>query len=315
MKKILEKIFSVKNNKNRTHKVITILGIKINIRKKSSELHDMLEYIYIYNNKRQEEILLLLQSISKKIAITEEILLLLQSISKKLAMPEEIWQYKNVKFYVPYYPLDFLQKHIVDNNEFFEEDILKSLDKYIPDDAVILDIGANIGNHTLYWNLASSKHVFKVYCFEPVPDTFKILEKNIKINRLQDKVQLYNVGLNDCEAAAEFKTYKLENIGSTHLVANEQKKDGEMKLCRLDDFKFPENHIDFVKIDVEDMEIPCLKGAINTLKKYKPTIFIESQYENITEVKKILESIGYELLEEYPHKNWLFKIIQNKSVK
>ncbi len=291
MKKILQKIFSVKNSENSLYKIIMIFGVKIKLRKKHSKINlNQISEMIGENNKKQDEIIKCLLA-----------------IGKKLAMPEGVYQYKNVKFYVPYYPFDFIQKHIVDNNEFFEEDILRSLDEYIPDNAVILDIGANIGNHTLYWNLASDKKVSRVHCFEPVLDTFKILENNIEINNLKDKVKLYNVGLNDCSACAEFLTYRLANIGDTHLIANEQKQDGEMKLCKLDDINLQENRIDFVKIDVEDMEVACLRGAMNTLEKYKPIIFIESEYENINEVRNILESIGYKLFKEYPHKNWLFK--------
>ena len=225
----------------------------------------------------------------------------LNSIKLKLSMVDNIWQNKYAKFYVPYYPIDFIQRHIVESNEFFEEVILRDLDKYIKDNAIILDIGANIGNHTLYWLLASKKKIERVHSFEPVLDTFNILVKNIEINNLSGKVKLYNIGLNDCSANATCSTYRRQNIGDTHLKVGE----GNIILKSLDSIDLNEERIDFLKIDVEDMEIPMLKGSVNTLKKYKPVIFIESQYKNINEVKNILENIGYSLIKEY-HQNILY---------
>lgn len=239
-----------------------------------------------------------------------EILIHLSNIEKKLAMPDNIWQTKNAKFFVPYYPIDIIQRVIVNNNSFFEYDILVKLDNYITDNAVILDIGANIGNHSLYWAKASSKKVRRIYAFEPVQDTFNILKKNVEINNLEDTIKLYNVGLSDKSSKATYMTYNRANIGDTHLIENQE---GDMELKRLDDIDFSETKIDFVKIDVESMEIPLLKGAKQTLLKYKPSyIFIESEYQ-IKEVTSILNECGYEKYEDYPEQNWLFKLKEGEK--
>ncbi len=239
-----------------------------------------------------------------------EILEHLSNLEKKLSMPDNIWQTKNAKFYVPYYPIDIIQRIIVNNNSFFEYDILIRLDNYLKDDAVILDIGANIGNHSLYWAKASSKKIKKIYAFEPVQDTFNILKKNVEINNLENTIELYNIGLSDKSSKATYMTYNRANIGDTHLVENET---GDMELKRLDDIDFPESKIDFVKIDVESMEIPLLKGAKQTLLKYKPSfIFIESEYQ-INEVTSLLAECGYEKYEDYPCQNWLFKLKEQEK--
>lgn len=273
---------------------------------------------HLMNNEKKKETLCcgFLNKIfkpSKKTDINSsnnEILEHLSNIEKKLSMPDNIWQTKNAKFYVPYYPVDIIQMVIVNNNSFFEYDILVRLDNYLKDEAVILDIGANIGNHSLYWAKASSKKVKKIYAFEPVQDTFNILKKNVKINNLENTIELYNIGLSDKSSKATYMTYNRANIGDTHLVENET---GDMELKRLDDIDFQESKIDFVKIDVESMEIPLLKGAKQTLLKYKPSyIFIESEYQ-INEVTSLLAECGYEKYEDYPQQNWLFKLKEQEK--
>ena len=59
-------------------------------------------------------------------------------------MPDSVFQFNDVVFYVPYYPIDLIQRHIVNTKTFFEQEILVSLDRYIPENSVIFDIGANI---------------------------------------------------------------------------------------------------------------------------------------------------------------------------
>ena len=72
-------------------------------------------------------------------------------------MKDDIFRVKNVQFYLPNYPADYVQSEIADKSGFYEQNELELFDKYLPENAVILDIGANIGNHTLYWLTTSPK--------------------------------------------------------------------------------------------------------------------------------------------------------------
>ena len=201
----------------------------------------------------------------------------------------------------------------MDSRDFFEAYLLKELDNYIPKDGVILDIGANIGNHSLYW--AKKKLAHKIFAFEPMLSTYQILLRNVQINHLENKVFTYNIGLSDTESNAELNTYifsnpdikfSLESIGSAALSKSDE---GEMKLQALDSLPFINEleRIDFVKIDVEGFECNVLKGAEKTLRKFKPIIFIESFPQNHIEVNSILTSFGYDMVKQFDDINYLYK--------
>lgn len=226
---------------------------------------------------------------------------LLRQMLTKMSMPDNIWRNGNALFYVPNYPLDGIQRHIVDCKEYFENDLLNQLAEILPKDAVIMDIGANIGNHTLYW--AIENHAKKIYSFEPIAQTFAILAKNIEINHLQNIVQAYNFGLSDQTSKARITSFNSANIGATTLA---QSDTGNIELRALDDLDIREDKIDLMKIDVEGHEIFALRGAQKTIRKYKPLIFIEIFDENKSKVFKFFDDLGYVKEREFECDNFLF---------
>ena len=228
-----------------------------------------------------------------------------QIITKLSIMKDNLWRINNCVFYVPNYPLDSIQSAIVDTNNFYDIDTLQELDEYIPDNAVICDIGSNIGNHTLYWALKRNARF--IYAFEPIPSTYEILEKNIQLNYLQNVVTSYNFGLSNKEINASITLYNGSNIGATFI---HQASDGHLKLKTLDSLSL-DKKIDLLKIDVEGHEIEALQGSIETIKLYKPSIFVESFGENIEKIKQILLPLEYRLVKEFNGENYLF-INQNK---
>lgn len=281
----IQKIFSVRNeiSKKKKYKVLTILGIKMKFKMANIVDKASTTPLPLPSQKDKYE-------------------LLLQQIANKLAMKDNIWQINKTKFYTPLYPVDFIQKHLVDKNEFFEQHLLKELDQYLPEDAIILDLGANIGNHTLYWLTASTKNINKVYSFEPVKETFDILQKNIELNNLQDRVNIYNVGLYDKETNAEIAKFDMNNIGGTSL----KEGNGDLILKRLDDIQIDEAHIDFMKIDVENLELQLLKGGVQLINKFKPTIFIESWPDFYSKVNDFLIKNGYKKIKNFDSHNYLY---------
>lgn len=219
-----------------------------------------------------------------------------------LSMPsDKIVNINLAKFYVPNYPTDLIQSEIVDNGTFFEIDLLKELQPYIKKNAVILDIGANIGNHSVYWAVKTDAK--RIYSFEPVKDFFKILQKNVEINNLNNKIKIFNIGLSDKKINGSISFYDRTNIGGTHV---KQDPNGNLLLDKLDNIKIEENAVDFVKIDVEGHELKVLQGARETLLKYRPTIFIETFPDKKLEVHEYLTNLGYHLEKSFAGSNYLY---------
>lgn len=223
-----------------------------------------------------------------------------EQLSRKLSMQDDIWQVNNVKFYVPNYPADFIQSVIVDENAFYEQGVLDDLAQYLPESAVICDIGTNIGNHTLYW--LKVQRVRFVYCFEPRPETYRILEKNIVLNNLTNSTKCFNIALSDKYAKLSTRLFNNNNIGGN---AYREDVGGDIESTPLDDIVINDK-IDFMKIDVEGMEGAVLKGAQKRIQQDKPLIFIETFADNYEQIHEALANMGYALKKKYPYSNYLY---------
>jgi FkbM family methyltransferase len=217
-----------------------------------------------------------------------------------------------IKLYCPFYPWDVIQRHIVNTSSFFESDILTNLEKYIPTNSVILDVGANIGNHSIFWATIGKASV--VHAFEPVPETYKILCKNIEINSISKVVTPHNIGLGKKQSAAVIDFHASDNIGGTSIKESNILNKYVMRVDCLDNMDLKLKKIDFIKIDVEGFEIDVLMGMLKTLEKYRPIVFIESflpgMHEylpcNGNEVLDMFKSLKYKSPISYPDGNWLF---------
>jgi FkbM family methyltransferase len=234
----------------------------------------------------------------------------------------DIWTLPNgAKFYCPQYPWDFIQNILVNKNEFFEQDILEELRKYIPQNAVILDVGANIGNHSIYW--AGTINSSKIHCFEPVQATFSMLLKNIELNKLQHIIIPHNIALGRSSSVAEILVQRPDNLGGTSIKTTaEDKSKFSMKIEALDGMDLGLDRIDFIKIDVEGFELETLVGMKKTIEKYRPTIFVEAFDKGLISklpkgftygapaVKEFFRNLDYKKPIPFESYNWLF--IPNK---
>jgi FkbM family methyltransferase len=230
----------------------------------------------------------------------------------------DIWTLPNgAKFCCSQYPWDCIQNLLVSENDFFERDILEELKKYIPQNAVILDIGANIGNHSIFW--AGVMNASKIHCFEPVQNTYSMLLKNIELNELQHIVIPHNIGLGRVSSTAQISVQYPGNLGATSIKATTdvQSKFG-MKIEALDDIDLGLDRIDFVKIDVEGFELETLAGMRKTIEKYRPTVFVEAFDKecrvklpkgftySAPAVREFFHNLGYKKPIFFEPYNWLF---------
>ena len=180
-----------------------------------------------------------------------------------------------MKFYCPNYGEEAMETYIVDHG-LWDQWELKEFDNYIEDDSIILDIGANKGTHSMYWGIV--RQAKKIIAFEPMKDVFDMLSKNIELNKLQDVIIPYNVGLG---AKSSIGSTLYERASNKMLTTIQENTNGNLTIEALDNIDLQVDKIDFIKIDTEGYELEVLRGAIQTIKKYTPaTIAIEIHTDN-----------------------------------
>lgn len=201
----------------------------------------------------------------------------------------------NVKFYLPFWKTDLIQREILFNDRYFDDFDLYYVTKVFMgginlENGVVLDIGANIGNHSIYF--AKECYAKKVISFEPVLETFNILKKNIEINGLDDVIYPYNWGIGEKKSRAVVNEYNLTNIGATRLT---EKSEGDIEIFSIDDIDFQDNIV-LIKIDVEGDEEKVIKGALKTIKRNSPMIMLEAWDINgtIYNIINMLALLGYD---------------------
>lgn len=205
-------------------------------------------------------------------------------------------------FYMPYIKTDEIQKSIFTSWKYYENDYLDYLcDKWhggiireILKNATILDVGSNIGNHTLYFLLERGANA--AYCFEPAKETFDILKKNMEINNLVDRTHLYNVGVGSSSGKACISLRRDKNTAYTQISLQDG---GDVRVLSIDELGIKEK-VGFIKIDVEGFELEVLKGMQELLKRDKPFMMVEIWTKNLNEIHCIMDPMGYqfELIED-----------------
>ncbi|MFV0482055.1 MAG: FkbM family methyltransferase, partial [Campylobacteraceae bacterium] len=186
--------------------------------------------------------------------------------------------------YLPGKGQDYIQKKIYEEKIPYEYDMLKDMINRAKKDTIIVDVGSNIGNHSLF--LAANG--FDVYAFEANSLVFDIMSVSIKINKFKN-IKAFNFGLSDKVGKAKIDNFNKSNLGAQSLKIGE----GEIELKPLDTIKFHKK-ISIIKIDVEGMEINVLKGAKNIINNNRPLLYIEAI--SLVEFKKlnnVLEELGY----------------------
>lgn len=165
---------------------------------------------------------------------------------------------------------DQIQKSHV-RGMFYELDELKIIAEFFPRGGVFVDIGANIGNHSIY--VCKFLHPVQVIAFEPMPAAMAILRHNVALNGLQRLMDLSQLGVGLSESAARaVPVSSPNNLGGTHMRLTDD--ESGLRLMPGDEV-LQHRRIDFLKIDVEGMEMRVLRGLSATIARWRPTMFVE----------------------------------------
>jgi FkbM family methyltransferase len=140
----------------------------------------------------------------------------------------------------------------------------------------ILDVGANIGIHSLF--LARACHRAQIFAFEPAPATFLQLRAHIQNNGFSERITPVNIALSDANGTATFfVTSDNAYNGLKDTNRKELRQTLEVPTRTLDDWVETNTPppIGLIKIDVEGLEHQVIAGAHRTLARHFPLIAIE----------------------------------------
>lgn len=165
----------------------------------------------------------------------------------------------------------YIGRSILELGEFSEREI-DVFSQLLRPGNVVVEAGANIGSHTV----PIAKLVGpagKVICFEPQRIIFQTLCSNVALNSLTNVVT-YWAGLGEAPGSLLLPPIDysaIQNFGGINL---EQFDSGEkVPVMKLDDIEL--TRLDMLKADVEGMELSVLKGAAETLNRFKPVLYLE----------------------------------------
>ena len=228
--------------------------------------------------------------------------------SKLVVLP---FENKEVFFFIKN-PNDSIQKHISQSRSFYEMDILLALRSLTPERAVICDVGANIGNHTLFFSKYFQAE--SVYCFEANKLAIEMLEINCAINAV-DNVSLDYCGYCVSHSNNLNMTKQIEpknNLGGTSFTISD---DGRIPTITIDT-AIGDKPCNLIKIDVEGMEADVLKGAENVLKTKRPVVCLEVTSATRSGCTHYMTQLSYKLYSVYKtyHGIWTLIFIDEKEM-
>lgn len=187
----------------------------------------------------------------------------------------------------------YIGKALLEDGECLEEQA-QLFELLIKPEAVVLDVGANIGLHTVTFG----KIAKKVYAFEPQKRVFNALCGNLALNAL-DNVECFRVaggeergrisiGVCDYEIKNNFGALSMDDAGS--------------EVVDVVPINIP---CDFMKVDVEGWEAKVLRGSSKMIRERNPVLYVENdRKEKSDELVETVKDLGYKA---YWHITPIFK--------
>ena len=168
----------------------------------------------------------------------------------------------------------------------------------LPSDAVIVDGGANIGLVAVPLAQMGRTRRWTIHAFEPQRMIYNALCGTIALNDLAH-IYAYNKGLSDKASTMVVPTpdYAVaQDYGTVELAAAHTGVLGEnVSVIALDDLGL--ERLDLLKLDIEGMEIPALRGAQKLIQQHQPWCWIEYWKVGVDTIKAEFKGLDYEFFQ------------------
>jgi len=166
--------------------------------------------------------------------------------------------------------------------------------KLLPQQCVVVDAGANVGMVTIPLAQAIANRKGVVHAFEAQRMIAYALSGAVALNDLEN-VFVYNKALGSSCRTLSIETpdyAKIQDFGMYSLTEKHSQPTTQIEQVTIDSLNLPQ--LDFLKIDVEGMDIEVLKGAQQSLKAHQPWCWVEYWKLEISDIKQQFSSLDYD---------------------
>ena len=180
----------------------------------------------------------------------------------------------------------------------YQREETKLFSKYVKKGDAVLEIGANIGTHTLWFSNRVGDEGY-VLAFEPQRLIFQTLCANMALNS-KTNVDCKQMGAGSTQQLVKIPVLDPEKFNNFGALSIKDHEEGEnVAITPIDHIGLTQ--LDFLKIDVEGMEPDVLMGGLHTIHDLQPVIYMEvDRQENNPLLLEIMDSLNYKVEQHTP---------------
>lgn len=191
---------------------------------------------------------------------------------------------------LPHAGSDYIQGIIHRTQRPYEQGMLMAMKETLSPDDLVLDVGANIGNHTLF--LAGVVGTC-VIAYEPDARLIGALERSIEQNGFGARVTTRPVAIGNGPGQLTLVDDVKGNLGAQYVTERPDAAGVEVAVVALDD-ELPLKRVVAIKIDVEGFEARVIDGAMGLIERDRPDLWIECLDEDhFVRVYSRISDLGY----------------------
>ncbi|MEQ8332242.1 FkbM family methyltransferase [Nisaea sp.] len=195
---------------------------------------------------------------------------------------------RTLKFAISGHNSELEIQHI--RQKLYEPEEVELILKHIGETDIVLDLGANVGNHAIA--LATARPGSTVHVFEPIRITCDLLRRNIALNGLK------NIDASNLEVAVDSEDGMLNMVQRINLASSREAMKGigpaipKRALREL----WPER-VDFIKMDVEGAELRIIRSVLDLIRRDRTKIILECYKSTAEQDFSDLADLGLEQID------------------